>query len=276
MKYVLFPLLLILSGLVQAEVIRSTINSIDLSEEGEEALLLLDNGRVVFVEDESLLMDKNLLGAAVEVEASEDNRLISIQSIPEEALPQQEEFLESPAEEETPTIFPNEAAATKIFNDFNTSWKSQTECTDRAHIWAYEEWKEHGMISQKVFMFFTNTYIRRYNYHWWFHVSPYSLVQNGDEVVERVMDRRYSRRILSMKNWSDIFIRSRKACPETTYRHYRQNKNGPEHCFHVKSAMYYRLPLHVRGLEDQGIKKTRFNTSEVNFSYRAFTRRGSK
>lgn len=274
MKHLILLLTLAFAITGHAEVLKSTINSVSHGQNGEDTLILLDNGRVVFVKDDSFLSNKELSGSSVQIETDKNNYLKSISSLPDEATPEEE--IPLLMEEHEPTVFESEEAATRIFKDMNTSWKRRTECTDRAHIWAYEEWKEHGLVSKKVFMFFTNTYIRRYNYHWWFHVSPYTLVKKDDQVVERVMDRRFTSKILTMKDWSDIFIRSRKSCPVTTYRHYRQNKNGPEHCFHVKSAMYYRLPLHVRGLEDEGRVKTEFRRGEVNFSYRAFRRRGSK
>src|SRR5690606_33089543 len=91
-----------------------------------------------------------------------------------------------------PTILSSYDQLSTIFNRMNRSWKSQTECTDRAHIWSYEEWKRSGHVFNKVFLFFTDTYIRRYNYHWWFHVSPYSLVKNGEGTTEYVVDRKYT------------------------------------------------------------------------------------
>jgi hypothetical protein len=129
-------------------------------------------------------------------------------------------------------------------------------------------------VGRKVFLFFTNTYIRRYRFGWWFHVSPYTLVQGEDSIQEWIMDRRYTRSPYGMKNWTDVFIRSKRFCPVSTYRNYRANRNGSEHCFVVKSAMYYRLPLHVRNKEDYGTIKSSFSRGEVNFSYRAFRRRG--
>lgn len=272
-KSFLFLTMMVASSLASAESLKSSIHSISYGGENEPDLLKLNNGRVVFVSgrDKGMLQSKSLTGVNVEVEVDENNNLEGIVSMPEEPVPT-ETTNEVPASVNA-TVLESEDQVENIFRGMNRTYYNRTECTDRAQIWAYESWKKHGLVSKKVFMFFTNTYIRRYRYHWWFHVSPYTLVKSGEEVLERVLDRRYTTGPRTMKNWSDIFIRSRKACPVTTYRHYRQNKNGPEHCFHVKSEMYYRLPLHVRNLEDSGTVKTQFSSSEINFSYRAFRRR---
>lgn len=275
-----FILLTCIAFSAQAKILEGRIESIDEGKGQEETLILLETGEVIFTKEKDLVSEKSLAGSRVRIEIDKRNTLKSISSLPDEELP--EEFEAPFAQAEAQTVLENYDAAYDVFRGMNTSWYNKSECTDRAQIWTYEAWKKRGLISRKVFMFFTRTYIRRYRYHWWFHVSPYVLVktgvtEEGEPIVEeKLMDRRYSRGPLNRKTWSDIFIRSKKSCPVTTYRHYRQNNYGDEHCFHVKADMYYRLPLHVRALEDSGQVKTRFSTSEVNFSYRAFRRRGVK
>lgn len=274
----LFLTLLSISSLALAERFKDRIHSVSLAKSGQEHLLYLESGRVVFFDSgEAPYFDPSdfKAGEMVELEVDEDLNLISITTLVSE--PAEDDFtmkLEDHAAD--PTILPDYATAKKIFNGMNRSYKRNTECSDRAHVWSYEEWKKHGLISNKVFLFFTNTYIRRYRFKWWFHVSPYTLLRENGGVVEHVMDRKYTGYPYHMKQWTDVFIRSKKTCPEKTYAHYRANKNGPEHCFIVKTSMYYRLPYHVRMMEDHGVIKSSFSTSEVNFSYRAFTRRGAK
>lgn len=269
-KVLLTFVLILLSSNVLAERFSDTIHSFSEGKKGQEHLLFLNSGRVIFV-DPTFTAEEFSSGEAVDIEVNSKNRLEAISSLPDQSLPLYQEPFEELGIQEDATVLPSYAAAASIFSGMNRSYKRNTECTDRAHVWAYEEWKKHGLISRKVFMFFTNTYIRRYNYHWWFHVSPYTFVGS----TEYILDRRYTSGPRLRKTWSDNFIRSKKSCPVTTYAHYRRNKNGPEHCFHVKSSMYNRLPYHVRMQEDYGRVQTRFNTSEVNFSYRAFTRRGN-
>ena len=273
MKLFLIPMIFFsLINSAYAERITDKIHSLSAGTKGQDHLLYLNSGRVIRVSPSTFSITDFESGQMIEAEVDEQNRLESISSLPDESLPQETlPEIETEFEfEHEATVLTSYAEANSIFRGMNRSYKKNTECTDRAHVWSYEEWKKHGLISRKVFMFFTNTYIRRYNYHWWFHVSPYTLVGNQ----EYIMDRKYTSAPRTRKTWSDIFIYSKRSCPVTTYAHYRRNKNGPEHCFHVKSSMYNRLPYHVRMQEDYGRVQTRFNTSEVNFSYRAFNRRG--
>ncbi|MFA5584703.1 MAG: protein-glutamine glutaminase family protein [Bacteriovoracaceae bacterium] len=278
-KFSLFFLILMFSNIAFAEKFRDVIHSVDLGQGDEEHILKLQNGRVAFIPADDSFYVKNaneLIGEYVEIELDDRFTLLSITSLPREEMPQEEDLVmdESSPEKMVPTVIPNWNTAMKIWNGMNRSYKQNTECSDRAHVWSYEEWRKHNLYSMKSFLFFTNTYIRAYRFNWWFHVAPYAFVREYGRDVEHVFDRKYASIPRHFKEWTDIFIRSRRACPVTTYRHYRNNRNGSEHCFLVKSTMYYRLPLHVRNLEDSGIVKTRFSTSEVNFSYRAFTRRG--
>lgn len=267
----LFLILILMAPLAYAERLRGEIESIDYGKKNQEHLLKMSDGRVIFVKpDSGLLSTKTSYeGIPVEVEVDKTNTLKSISALPDESMNDQEERATN-LPSITQTDLPSEGEASRIFSGMNRSYYSKTECTDRAHVWTYEELKKNNLVSRKVFLFFTNTYIRKYRYNWWFHVSPYVLVQGN----ERVMDRRYTGSPRSMKSWTDIFIHSKKTCPVNTYRYYRSNKNGPEHCVLVKADMYYRLPYHVRMLEDYGRRKTQFSTSEVNGSYRAFRRRG--
>jgi hypothetical protein len=252
-----------------AERIQDTVHSISYGKNGEDHLVYLTNGRVLFF-DQSEVLPK--VGTVVEVDFTDDNQVNAISSLPSQPLPLIEsEYFRRGIDDGT--VLNSYTDANAVFRGMNRSWRNNTECTDRAHIWSYEEWRRRGLISRKVFLFFTNTYIRRYNYHWWFHVSPYTLVNSSNGIVEYVLDRRYTSTPRTMKSWTDLFIRSRRNCPVTTYRHYRENKNSVEHCFAVKSNMYNRLPYHVRMEEDSGRTQSRFNMSEVNFSYRAFSHR---
>lgn len=267
-------LLIILAGvssLALAEQFQDQIHSVAAGKKGEQHLLFLGSGRVVFVDSYFEPSDFGP-GDRVELEVDENLTLESINSLPPLEAPLDAGEATAPMSYE-PTILPDFESAKNIFSTMNRSYKSQTECTDRAHVWVYEEWKKHNLKSNKVFVFFTNTYIRKYRFNWWFHVSPYTLASDGENVIEYVMDRRFTSTPYQMQQWTDVFIRSKKNCPEKSYAHYRANKNGPEHCFVTKTSMYYRLPYHVRQMEDNGIIKNSFSSGEVNFSYRAFNRR---
>jgi hypothetical protein len=253
--------------------IHGQIDSVDFGKKNQEHLMKLDDGRVIFVRPGSHLLSEktDYTGVPVELEIDSKQNLLSISTLPDESVNPEEERT-SERQTLSQTDLPSEEEAARIFRGMNRSYYSKSECTDRAQVWTYEEMKKNNLVSRKVFLFFTNTYIRRYHYNWWFHVSPYVLVQG----TERVMDRRYTSGPRDMKNWTDIFIHSKQTCPEGTYRYYRSHRNGAGHCVIVKADMYYRLPYHVRMLEDYGRVKSSFSRSEVNFSYRAFRRRTGK
>lgn len=274
MRKVLTTLILImLTSAALADHFLDTIHSVSAGEGNQEHLVYLENGRVFFVNPHHYSPADFRAGDRIEVETDQNNRLITVKSL-YKSLASTEVFDIFENYEEDATILPSYSEASTIFQGMNRSYYNKTECTDRAHVWSYEEWKKSKLISRKVFMFFTSTYIRRYNYNWWFHVSPYTLVSENETITEYVLDRRFIGAPKTMKAWSDVFIQSKKACPVSTYAHYRANNYGPEHCFHVKSHMYNRLPLHVEKEENTGQIRSQFNTSEVNFSYRAFSRRG--
>ena len=274
-KALIYLLMTSLTTLAWGERFTDHIHSVSEGENGEEHLLMLSSGRVVFASRD---FDLSNFHSGERVELDVDNKLTlkSVTSLPPIETPEEDAPFMQPELQQNPTVFSSYSMAKNIFSGMNRSYKRKTECTDRAHVWSYEEWKKQGTVFNKVFLFFTNTYIRKYRFYWWFHVSPYTFIRENGDVVEHVMDRRFTGFPYHMKNWTDVFIRSKRSCPVKTYAHYRANKNGPEHCFLVKTSMYYRLPYHVRMMEDHGVIKTRFSTSEVNFSYRAFTRRGVK
>jgi hypothetical protein len=276
LKKILSLLLLIAANSSFAERFQDSIHSYSLGHDGEEHLLMLGSGRVAFIDPlDDFHLDEFTPGKMVELDLDKRHTVRSITSLPEDI----EELHESEYEtmerySQAPTILSSEDNVARVFRSLNRSWYQETECSDRAHIWAYEEWVKRRLVSRKAFLFFTNTYIRTYRWNWWFHVAPYTLVNTENGVEERVLDPRYLSTQVSMRNWTDFFVSSERPCPEATYRYYQNNRNGREHCILVKADMYYRLPLHVRGLEDEGRVKTRFSIDEVNFSYRAFSRRG--
>jgi hypothetical protein len=274
-KTVIGFLLLIMASTSFAERFQDSIHSYALGRDGEDHLLKLGSGRVAYIAPgDNYRLEDLRPGQKLELDVDERLTVRSMVSLPGLPVEFPSPELDPTDVRHEPTVLGSEAAVARIFRGMNRSWYQQTECSDRAHVWAYEEWIKHQLVSKKVFLFFTNTYIRAYRWHWWFHVAPYTLVSTENGVEDRVLDPRFLRSHVGMKRWTDVFIRSRRVCPENTYRYYRNNTNGPEHCVLVKADMYYRLPLHVRALEDQGQVKTSFNAAEVNFSYRAFSRRG--
>ncbi len=143
----------------------------------------------------------------------------------------------------------------------------ESQCFNRAMIWGYEWWKEHGVKSMKIFIFFTRNYIRRFNFEWWFHVAPYVHVKIDDRIVERVMDLKYTSRPTAFKDWSDIFMRNNADCAViekySDYADYPYNGD----CFLMRTPMYTYQPADLQMYEAWGYEKSDFNMDEVKSAY---------
>src|SRR5690606_5114643 len=116
-----------------------------------------------------------------------------------------EEGLESAAFE--PTVVKSYNSALAIHNRMRKDYTKHGECYNRAHIWAYEEHEKKGTNLMKIFMFFTERYIRNYKFGWWFHVTP--MVYMANKSSPRTLDRKYTSGPRQTKVWSDVFIKSK-------------------------------------------------------------------
>lgn len=127
-----------------------------------------------------------------------------------------------------------------IFNFFKSMrLRRSSQCFHRAYYWAHQLWRNTGALSHKVFLFFTWKYIRHYNYYWWFHVAPYVYDENGDEVV---LDPTFLSKGVTMKRWTDNFLRNDPECPTVSdYKGHGEHERD-QWCYLVKSRMHYYHP----------------------------------
>jgi hypothetical protein len=166
----------------------------------------------------------------------------------------------------SPTIFADEKEIDEIFNQLRADYKRNSECSDRAHIWAYDLFKEKQIFSKKIFIFFTASYINREKFKWWFHVAPLLSVKTPQGLKERVLDFRYAQKPLKVKEWTDLMVHSGRSCKETTlFSEYDVNPQT-EDCYLIKESMYYRLPGQIFEQETKGKFRTQFFNSELKFS----------
>src|SRR5690606_7148135 len=115
-----------------------------------------------------------------------------------------------------PTVIPNYMEADKIFNRLNPNWRRSSECSNRAHIWAHEEYNKYNIKSEKAFIFFTASYINQNRFKWWFHVAPMLTVNENGQMVKRVLDVIFNHQPVTIKEWTDNFIFSKRPCKVTT------------------------------------------------------------
>jgi hypothetical protein len=165
-----------------------------------------------------------------------------------------------------PTTVASMAVAQKYHREGRRNSK-ESQCFNRATVWSYEWWKKHSVKSNKIFVFFTRNYIRRYNFEWWFHIAPYLHVMDNGKVVERAMDLKYTSGPRSFRQWTDIFMRNDAECKVITrYSDYADYPYTGE-CYIMRTNMYTYQPADLEMQEAWGYKKDGFLMNEVRGAY---------
>jgi hypothetical protein len=227
------------------------------------------DGRVYRLQTQSLqwpiLEDARKSQSWVKLEVSEKGEILSVARI---AAPQQDEsdeieksLIDMGPQNQTfaPSRFRSVAEVTRLFNGLENNHRKRSQCFQRAMLWSYGLWANRGIHTVKLFMFFTREYIQRYNYDWWFHVTP--AVYVGDDIY--TIDRTFTDRPLTLKEWTDSFIESKRACPIIT--HYREYESRPygEHCLIRAVPMYHYQPADIETSDTTGIPRTRFLSGDI-------------
>lgn len=272
----IFLSLSLLVSFASAETFYSTIHSIDKGENGNPHLVRFNNGRAAFIDEEKYALftdaksgqEQNIL---LKVYVDQSNNISEFQD---------HGVIEDEGEEENapqpvpfrPTVVKTNNEALKIFNKMRKDYTQNGECFNRAHIWTVEENKRSGKNLMKIFMFFTERYIRKYNYHWWFHVTP--MVYVGNSKSPRTLDRRYNSGPRQTKAWSDGFIKSKKTCKKVTkFDDFFLNQQKQD-CYHIHTSMYYVVPRDIEKRDLTGVEKTSFSEKEIMKAYKNAFRRG--
>lgn len=259
-----------------AGMVRGNIVDIDRGDPNQESLLFLENGRVLWInQSNKALKDKiehalhlfNSQHIEYDNDTGKIKRFIGTNqnSIPSK----QEDSVHSILNVFEPTVFQTKSAAQNAFNSLDKRTKSDSQCYNRAHGWAYDLWRTRSVQSQKLFLFFTSKYIREYRYKWWFHVIPMVLISstNGNP-VEHTLDRSFTRGPLLVRTWTNIFMKNNAECRSVTwYDDYRQNQNA-QWCYLIRATHFYRDPRDLKLLDRNGRQETKWNESEIRFSRR--------
>lgn len=260
MKHLLVLGMILSTPTLLAETIKSKVHSI------ENNIIRFENGRVAFLDKQSAEIN-----ASEFIEAEVDNRstLISFKRLmppnigdynfqPEESIP--------PVFE--PTVVPDIVEALKIFNRSNPNYKRISECSDRAHVWAHEEFKRSGTKSMKAFVFFSTAYINSVRFKWWFHVAPMYRVNNKGTLQDLVMDFRYMDRPVSVREWTDQYVYTKAPCKTTKKFSDYELTPQTESCFVIFESMHYRIPAEIHDQELRGKYKTTTTETELKEAYR--------
>lgn len=271
MKYLLLIFIMMLSTSVFSETFTSTVHSVERGNINEPHLIRFDNGRVIFVSNK----DDKVLAAietsaksvsVINVKTNSQNYLITAESaVNNEPYDDDPTSWSSNPESYEPTILKNINGAIRIFNKMRNKWTKGGECYSRAHVWAYESYRDSGLNSMKIFMFFTERYIRKYKFKWWFHVTPMAYVASTNS--PRTLDRRYTGGPRQTKTWSNVFVKSQKTCKKVDkFDDFWLNQKSQD-CYHIHVSMYYRIPRDIERRDLTGQEKVEFSERELKRAY---------
>lgn len=264
MKNVFF-LLSLLSFESFASALTDRIHSVVVAPDGTRIVRFAE-GQVGFLSPgaEKSLMPE--IDSLVRVNLDQRNEIQHLEII-ERAAPGYDVYLKNSLLQEPPTFTPSVISMDKmneIWKAMNPNFKRKSECSDRAHVWASDEFQRSGTMSQKAFIFFTASYINRNRFKWWFHVAPMFDVATGAGTQKMVMDVMYKDRPVTVKEWTDMMVFSGRDCKMTTkFSEYDVNPQT-EDCYMIFESMYYRLPGDIHAQETTGSFRSGWNESEVN------------
>lgn len=269
MKSLLFLIFFISLAPLHADTLQ--IHSIQERTHSPGHLVKFTNGSVGFLKATD---HQDLDGQWVEVELSPTREILSLrptlQPAREELIGTQFKSLfgKENDTEFRPTVYASYQDATNSLHRFRRDSLKDAQCYDKAHIWSYEDNYYRQSRLLKVFLFFSDSYIERYNHPWWFHVAPLGLVYMAGNVNERVMDAGFAQFPLKMKLWTDLFMKNKVSCKVMEkYSDYSQHP-GEDDCYIYKASMYFWQPKDIEALENGQSAKTQFISWEIRYSYK--------
>lgn len=164
-----------------------------------------------------------------------------------------------------PTNFKNLSDVQKLMSQLKDNLKSRSECYQRAHLWSIEMYQMAQVKSQKVFLFFSEKYMREYRFHWWFHVAPFVLVNSQ----ERVVDPRFFSAPMDTYSWSSNFLKNHPVCKVISHYRDYENHQQDEYCFFRKLPMYYFEPTEIENRDVSNVVISQWIDSQVSSAYHA-------
>lgn len=254
--------------------VSARIHGIDYGQGAEKSFLLLSSGHVAWLKNSANKSRTGFFEKACRTREmmsftlNDSSELISAEALPQKLLPKKKhKQLFSPSEDfYVPTIVESVVLAETYFEE-SREVELTSQCFNRAHVWSYEWFKNHGVLSNKTWIFFTRRYIREFEYNWWFHVAPSIAVKDGDVVREKVMDKEFSSHPQNIKAWTDMFMRDKASCPRV--QKYSDYANYPESesCFLMRSSMFFHQPFDLETHETYEIFKSNWVDEDLKQAY---------
>ena len=253
--------------------ISSSIYEIDLANDAQDVnLILLTNGKIVKMPNEKSDLLEGLIQSQNRQQAyhfiiDDDRFIIEARPIPSPLkLNLKQQFEITDPFTYVPTTVASMDIARKYFQEARYNPK-ESQCFNRAMVWTYEWWRRHSLKSNKILIYFTRSFIRRYDFDWWFHIAPYVHVMDNGTVVERVLDVKYGRGPLEFRKWTNLFTKRSPECPVITkfsdYADYPYTGD----CFIQRTNMYTYQPADLQMNEAWNYVKEDFVIDEVKQAY---------
>lgn len=258
-----FIILVVLSFSVQAKS-PQIIEILQGKKNPDLQIIKYEDGSVVFKENGRVLPPEPIIPVSgPPIRTEKQNQLLITRPISRDYHPSHM----SGSSIYTPTVLLNYATAQSVLNDFSRKWVQGSQCYDRAHVWAFEEYQKFGTNLMKAFLFFSDDYIERYKFPWWFHVAPYSYLKLNNELTERILDPMFSQYPLKFKLWTDLFMKNKVPCKEIlNYSEYSQSSHGSD-CYLLRATMHYWQPQDLEALEDSEIERAGFFNDDIIWAY---------
>lgn len=248
----------------------TSIHDIDVGQPREDTLVLLENGLVAkFRSSRGATLGNEVMylkNKTVRLKLDE-NRFITEVTLTNDASLKYNDVPGTLLEEEfEATPIRSYTLASRYFRGSRYNRKA-SECFNRSMVWSYEWWKKYKIKSNKLFIFFSRAYIRKYNYKWWFHTAPMVKVRINGKLTERMMDRKFTKQPMSVRGWTNTFMRNNARCkPITKYSEYADFPYTGW-CFIQKTHMYTYQPADLQMYEAWGYSKDHFEMREVAGAY---------
>lgn len=242
------------------------VQTLEIHSVVPHSFVKFSNGQVGFTsEDYSPLTNK-----MVEVDLDADNKILDLRISDAKAIevPNMLKTFEEPLTEYKPSVYTNYKVATEALLSFDKNYIEGAQCYDKAHIWSYTEYTKYGGKLMKAFLFFSDAYIARTGFKWWFHTAPYAHVRMSGVINERIMDRTFSDYPLKTKLWTDLFMSNKVECKLITkYSEYASHP-GEDDCYMMKTDMFTWQPKDLEAEETGTVKKTKFIGWEIKHSFK--------
>jgi Glutaminase len=274
MKHLFLALLFSSMSALAQNRITTAVNEIDFGNSpADEILVFLKSGDVARLKSVDMhllerLQEEKSWNGQLTFNLDEDRYITSVENS-EQISNETEKNTFIPFEVNyVPSTLANKSVGAKLISEGKIPTKEQTQCFNRAMVWVYEWWRNHSLKTNKVFVFWSKEYVRKYSFKWWFHVSPYAHIKDETGIVkEMVLDVKWLRKPYEFQDWVDYHATKDIKCKVVTK--YADYADYPfeEACFFIRENMYFWQPADLEMRDAWGYSKNAFNMTEVKAAY---------